>query len=75
MGARPKEQPHAGEDFEEMLDIGIGAGEAFFAIGISYDALRLQLKRKGRLAALEKLKQWREQDVERVKHAQGRWWG
>ena len=55
-----------------MLEIGVDPGEAFFAIGASYDALRLQLKRRNKTAALEKLKQWREKDVERVAHATGR---
>lgn len=57
-----------------MLEIGVDPGEAFFAIGASYDALRLQLKRKNKTAALEKLKQWREKDVERVARATGRHW-
>lgn len=65
---------HASEEFEDMLAIGIDAGEAFFAIGVSYEALRLQLKRREKLELAEKLKQWKAQDAERLKHAQGRGW-
>lgn len=68
-------RPGAAEDFEAMLEIGVDAGEAFFAIGASYEALRLQLKRRQRLDLVEKLREWRERDTARLRHAQGRsWW-
>lgn len=63
------------DDFAAMLEIGVDPGEAFFAIGVSYEALRKQLLRRGRDDLVGVLRDWKAQDAERVKHAQGRsWW-
>lgn len=68
-------RPGAAEDFAAMLEIGVDPGEAFFAIGASYEALRRQLQSRDRDDLVEKLKAWKAEDVQRLKHAQGRsWW-
>lgn len=74
MGVRKEDVGSAAENFEALLEV-TDVGEAFWAMGKSYEALRLALKRKNRPDLIEKLAEWKKQDTARLKHAQGRsWW-
>lgn len=68
-------QMNAADDVDAMVEIGIPDDEIFWAIGGNYPALRLQFKRRGRDDLVERLRVWRERDIERLKRAQGKsWW-
>jgi len=61
--------------FAEIIEVTDDAGEAFWAIGKSYDALMRSFARHNRPDLAEKLREWKRRDTERLKHAQGRsWW-
>lgn len=68
-------QMNATEHVDDLLEIGLPDDEVFWAVGGNYAALRLQFKRRGRMDLVERLRVWRERDIERLKRAQGKsWW-
>lgn len=58
---------------DELLEV-TSMGEAFWLIGKSYDTLRKNLMRAGRLDLVTKLKEWKAQDAETMRYALGRQW-
>lgn len=63
------------EELDDLLPRGYEAGEVLLVMGMSYPAAEKNLKRAGRLDLLMKLREWKQVDTVRLKHATGRsWW-
>lgn len=60
------------EELDSLLGYGFDVGDALMAIGKSYGAVLKSIERLGRRDLDAKLREWKREDANRLRHAQGK---